>query len=119
MGRWLQRLKSENVTYKEPTKPTKPNVKTISIGNVSFVSSLQGHFQKLNDILLSTSFTLEMVLYGLDLWKQPFDNFDLEAIENGCFSVDQIVDYLHLWVKQHPNEFEVLKRSNEQRFKLP
>lgn len=110
MGRWLQRLKTEIPQDEVLTKPPKLEVKALTVGNVSFVCSLYGPFQKLNDILLSSPFTLEMILEGLKLWKQPFDEFDLDMIQEGRLSSQQVIDYLSLWEKTYPIKFQKLQK---------
>jgi hypothetical protein len=108
MGRWLQLLKNETGVNEDLIKPSSPKVKSLTVGNVSFVGALHRPFEKLSDVLLSTPFTLEMILEGVSRWKQPFDDFDLEMIQGGSFCAQQVIDYLVLWVRKYPGYFEEL-----------
>lgn len=108
MGRWLQLLKNESGVNEDLIMPPSHRIKSLSVGNVSFVGALHRPFEKLSDVLLSTPFTVEMILEGVSRWKQPFDEFDLEMIQGGSFCAQQVIDYLVLWVRQYPEYFEEL-----------
>lgn len=110
MGRWLQRLKNPKGGCSELTELPKPKAESLSVGNVSFVSSLHEPFQSLETVLLRTPFTLEMVEEGLRRWQQPFDRQDILDVQAGHLSAQQVIDYLALWKEQNHARYLELKQ---------
>lgn len=99
-------IKNKKVAYLALPKPTKPS-------NDSFVSGATGPFSKIKKILLRTPFTLQMIDLGLILWAEPFDQSDLNDIEQGLIESWQAIEYLDLWRNMHPEKYSRLNETQK------
>ncbi len=45
-------------------------------------------------------------------WQQPFDEFDIEQIENQTLSLNQIKGYLLEWARENPEQYRQLKEAD-------
>lgn len=63
------------------------------------------------NILAKYGLTKAAIMRGLSLWKQPFDEDDLQDIKQGIITLENVSDYLALWIVQNNEMYLVLKRG--------
>ena len=60
------------------------------------------------DFLKHTKFNIRMIMEGLRLWKEPFDQSDLEQLISGEISQKNAIEYLALWFGQNEDKYKLL-----------
>ena len=68
----------------------------------------ESDFTDFPEVLAKHDLNMDAIEKGLSLWKQPFDERDLQGIGSGAITLDQAGDYLLLWREQNPELYQAL-----------
>ncbi|UZE96949.1 hypothetical protein [Alkalimarinus alittae] len=103
--------------HRKVTPVTLPKTQLLPLKPAPTVGGNEGNVKNdsnekdLINILGGYGLTKDSIMRGLSLWKQPFDEEDLQDIKQGIITLDNVRDYLALWIVQKNEMYLELKRG--------